>query len=136
MLIVKRKELVIDKGRSLTVRRIFKAKDTKESYDNLEAFKKYADTLHDVRIVLFKLDDKGNDLGYIELNIDTRIETTATTVETAIDNLKNSFVTNGRANVEFECGSVLFKTGQAFYDFVNEKQISLSEFRQEEIIVK
>ena len=45
-------------------------------YDNLEALKKYADTVCDVRIVLFKLDDKGNDSGYIELNIDTKIATT------------------------------------------------------------
>lgn len=83
---------------------------------------------------MFKLDDRGNDSGYIELNIDTKIATTPEMVEIAIDNLRNSFITNGRANIEFECGSVSFKSGQAFYDFVNEKQISLSEFRQEEII--
>lgn len=130
----KKKELIIDKEKPLTVKHYFKAKDTKESYDNIEALKKYADTVCDVRIVLFKLDDKGNDSGYIELNIDTKITTTPEMVEVAIDNLKNSFITNGRANIEFECGSVSFKTGQAFYDFVNEKQISLSEFRQEELI--
>lgn len=132
----KKKELIIDKTRPLIVRRSFKAKDTKESYDNIEAFKKYSDTLRDVRIVLFKLDDKGNDSGYIELNIDTKIATKPEMVEIAIDNLKDSFITNGRANIEFECGSASFKTGQDFYDFANEKQISLSEFRQEEFIVK
>ena len=36
-------------------------------------------------------------------------------------------------DVIFECGSVSFKKGQAFYDFVNEKQMNLSEFKQEEI---
>lgn len=125
--------LIIDKEKLLTLKHYFKAKDTKESYDNLEALKKYADTVCDVRIVLFKLDDKGNDSGYIELNIDTKIATTPELVEIAIENLKNSFIINGRANIEFECGSVSFKKGQAFYDFVNEKQINLSEFKQEEI---
>jgi hypothetical protein len=131
-----KKELVIDKEKPMVVMHTFKAKDTKESYENLEVFKKYAEELSDVRIVLFKLDDKGSDIGYIEVNIDTKIATTAQMVEVTIDNLKSSFITNGRANIQFECGSVSFKTGQAFYDFVNEKQISLSQFKQEEIKIK
>ena len=128
--------LKIDKTRPLFVRHYFKAKDTKESYDNIETFKKYADTVCDVRLVLFKLDDRGKDSGYIELNIDTKISTTPDMVEKAIENLKEAFIIDGRANIELECGSVLFKTGQAFYDFLNEREISLSEFKQEELVGK
>ncbi len=130
----KKKELTVDKIKPLAMERAIRTMDTKESYDNLELFKKYAERLSDVRIVLFKLDDKGNDSGYIELNIDSKIVITPEQVEVTIDNLKNSFITSGRANIELECSKVYFKTGQAFYDYVNEKQISLSEFNQEEII--
>lgn len=130
----KRKELTVDKIKPLAMERTIRAMDTKESYDNLELFKKHAESLSDVRIVLFKLDDKGNDSGYIELNIDSKIVITPAQVEVTIDNLKNSFITSGRANIELECSKVNFKTGQSFYDYVNDKQISLSEFKQEEII--
>ena len=85
---------------------------------------------------MFKLDDRGKDSGYIELNIDTKISTTPDMVEKAIENLKEAFIIDGRANIELECGSVLFKTGQAFYDFLNEREISLSEFKQEELVGK
>lgn len=130
----KKKQLSIDKTKPLIMERSIRAMDTKESYDILELFKKHAENLSDVRIVLFKLDDKGNDSGYIELNIDSKIIVTPAQVEITIDNLKNSFITSGRANIELECGKVYFKTGQSFYDYVNDKQISLSEFKQEEII--
>ena len=130
----KKKELFVDKTKPLTMNRVMRAMDTKESYDNLELFKKHAESVSDVRIVLFKLDDKGNDSGYIELNIDSKIVITPVQVEITIDNLKNSFITNGRANIELECGKLNFKNGQAFYDYVNDKKMSLSEFKQEELI--
>jgi hypothetical protein len=79
------------------------------------------------------MDDQDKENGFIELTIDTKIKITPEQVEKAIDNLKNSFITNARANIEFEYSKITFKSGQSFYDWVNDKKLSLSEFEQREI---
>jgi hypothetical protein len=79
------------------------------------------------------MDDQDKENGFIELTIDTKIKITPEQVEKAIDNLKNSFITNARVNIEFEYSKITFKSGQSFYDWVNDKKLSLSEFEQREI---
>lgn len=129
----KQKGLTVDTAKSLTLFRTIRSADTNDTYDNISMLKKHAENLADVRIILFKMDDKNNENGFVELTIDTKIKITPAQVENAIDNLKNSFITNGKANVEFECSKITFKSGQSFYDWVNDKKISLSEFEQREI---
>ncbi|MBF0120192.1 MAG: DUF499 domain-containing protein [Desulfobacterales bacterium] len=129
----KKKGLSIDPAKSLTLHRIQRSTDTNDSYNNISLFKKYADSLADVRIILFKMDEKNNENGFIELTIDSKIKIIPEQVEKAISNIKDSFIASGRANVEFECSSITFKSGQSFYDWANEKKISLSEFKNEEI---
>jgi hypothetical protein len=129
----KKPGLHIDPSRPLSLYRTFRSVDTNDSYENINLLKKFADNLADVRIILFKMDEKNNDNGFIELTIDSKIKITPEQVEKAIDNIKDSFITSGRANVEFECSNIVFKSGQSFYDWANEKKLSLSEFKNEEI---
>ena len=70
----------------------------------------------------------------MELTIGSKILIDPEQVEKAIDNLKDSFIPSGRSNIEFECSQISFKSGQSFYDWVNAKKLSLSEFKNEEII--
>lgn len=123
----------IDKTKPLVLSRPIRAVDTAETYEQLAMFKKYAEGVKDVHIVLHKNDDQGRDAGWIELTISDKIATDIDQIEDVINNLKNSFVNNGRVNVELECGAIIFKTGQAFLDFANDNKFSLSEFKQGEI---
>jgi hypothetical protein len=123
----------IDKAKPLVLSRLLRAVDTSETYDQLTLLKKYAESVKDVHIVLNKKDDQGRDAGWIELTLNDKITTNIEQIENVIDNLKNSFITNGRVNVELELGAIMFKNGQAFLDFANEKKLSLSEFKQGEI---
>lgn len=132
----KKPGLNIDPTKSLTLNRTLRSADTNDSYAHINQLKKYADLLSDVRLILFKMDDKNNENGFIELMIDSKIKVTPDQVEKSIDNIKDSFITNGRANVEFECSNIDFKSGQAFLDWANERKLSLSEFKNEEIIQK
>lgn len=132
----KKPGLNIEPSRPLTLYRTIRSTDTNDSYENLGMLKKHADSLADVRIILFKMDEKNNENGFIELTIDSKIKITPEQVEKAIDNIKDSFINTGRANVEFECSNISFKSGQSFYDWANEKKIGLSEFRNEEITQK
>ena len=128
--------LDIDKSKSLTLYRQLRASDTNDSYNNIGILKKYADSIADVRLVLFKMDDKNNEKGFIELTVDSRTRINPEQVEKAIDYLKGSFLPDTRTNVEFECGSVSFKSGQSFCDWANERNISLSAFKESEIVQK
>lgn len=128
-----KKELFIDKHKPLILNKAVRAMDTKASYDILELFKRHVKSLSDVRIVLFKPGEGKKDGGCIELNMDAKIVIDPQTAETTINNLRQS-LTDGGANVELKCGRLHFKNGQAFYDYINEKHISLSEFKQEELV--
>lgn len=132
----KQKGLAINPAKSLTLYRLNRSKDTNETYENLNLLQKHAESLADVSIILFKMDDHDNQNGFIELTADTKIRITPEKVEQVIDNLKETFIVDGRVNVEFEYGNVKFKSGQDFYDWVNDKKLSLSEFEQGEIIQK
>lgn len=123
----------IDKVKPLVLSRLLRSVDTSETYDQLALLKKYAESVKDVHIVLNKKDDQGRDAGWIELTLNDKITTNIEQIENVIDNLKNSFITNGRVNVELELGAITFKSGQAFLDFANDKKLSLSEFKQGEI---
>jgi hypothetical protein len=123
----------IDKAKPLVLSRLLRAVDTSETYDQLTLLKKYAESVKDVHIVLHKIDDQGRDAGWIELTLSDKIAITIEQIESVIDNLKNSFITNGRVNIELELSAIIFKNGQAFLDFANDKKLSLSEFKQGEI---
>ncbi|MDD3040647.1 DUF499 domain-containing protein [Bacteroides sp.] len=132
----KKPGLNIEPAKELRLYRTLRSADTNDSYQNIALLKKYAESLADVRIILFKMDEKNNENGFIELTIDSKIKINPEQVEKAIDNLKDSFINNERANIEFECSNIIFKSGQNFYDWANEKKLGLSEFRNEEITQK
>ena len=123
----------IDKAKPLVLSRLMRAVDTSETYDRLTLLKKYAESVRDVHIVLHKNDAQGKDAGWIELTLSDKITTSMEQIENVLDSLKNAFVTNGRVNIELECGVIMFKNGQAFLDFANDQKFSLSEFKQGEI---
>lgn len=124
---------VIDKAKPLTLWRKLRAADTQETYDLLDLFSKHAESVRDLHIVLHKRDDQGSEAGWIELTLSDKITANYEQIVGIIDNLKKSFVPSGRVNIELECSVILFKSGQAFLDFANEKCLSLSEFKQEEL---
>lgn len=123
----------IDKSKPLVLSRLLRAFDTSETYDQLTLLKKHAESVKDVHIVLHKKDDLGRDAGWIELTLSDKMTITIEQIESVIDNLKNSFIINGRANIELELSAIIFKNGQTFYDWANDKKLSLSEFKQGEI---
>lgn len=123
----------IDKDKPLTLNRIIRGSDTSETYVQLDALKKHASSVRDVHIVLYKRDEQGRDAGYIELAIDSKIDTSFAQIEETIDNLKKAFIVDGKANIVLEVGLILFETGQDFLNWANAKKMSLSGFKQEEI---
>ena len=122
--------LTIHKAKPLVLSRLLRAVNTSETYEQLTLLKKYAESVKDVHIVLHKNDDQGRDAGWIELTLSDKITTSIEQIKDVINNLKNSFITNGRVNVELEWSATTFKNGQAFLDFANDKKLSLSEFEQ------
>jgi len=123
----------IDKVKPLTLSRLLRSSDTSETYDQLTLLQKHAESVKDVHLVLHKNDEQGKDAGWIELTLSDKIPITVSQIETAIDSLKNSFVTSGTASVELELSVIHFSTGQAFYDWANDKKLSLTDFKQGEI---
>ncbi len=132
----KKNELNIDKAKPLIWQSPINGRNTQESYEIINLYQKYVNTVSDIRILLFQFDEKNNDSGYVELNIDDKIILTLEQLESLIDNLKNSFIANGRVEFTLEFRKSNFKSGQTFYDYLNEKQLSLSEIKPEEIIQK
>lgn len=123
----------IDTSKPLVLSRFLRATDTSETYDLLTMLKKYAESVKDVHLVLNKNDEQGRDAGWIEINLSDKITTGIEQIVNVIDNLKTSFITNGSANIELDLKVVMFKHGQAFLDFANDKKLSLSAFKQGEI---
>ena len=72
----------------------------------------------------------GRDAGWIELTLSDKVAITVDQAESVIDNLKNSFVTSGTANIELDIGMVRFESGQKFLDFIYDKGLGLSDFGQ------
>ena len=123
----------IDTVAPLLFSRLLRAADTSETYDQLTLLKKYAEGVKDVHLVLHINDVQGREAGWIELTLSDKIATNIEQIENFIENLKNSFVAQGRVNVELVCSKTMFKNGQAFLDFINDKKLSLSEIKQGEI---
>ncbi|MDI6780567.1 MAG: chitobiase/beta-hexosaminidase C-terminal domain-containing protein [bacterium] len=125
--------LIIDKAKLLVLSHLFRVVDTSETYNQLALLKKYAQIVKDVRMTLYKKDDSGRNAGWIDLTLSDNIETNVEQIENAINNLKNSFVADSRVNIELEWHITMFKNGQSFMDFANDRGNSLSEFKQGEI---
>jgi len=128
-----KQELKVEKTKPLTLSRSERAVDTAGVYHQLALLKKHAESVADVHIVLHRNDDQGRDAGWIELTLNDKSQYQVEQIEGVIDYLKRTLVTKDSTNIELEWSLTQFKNGQAFYDWANDKKISLLAFTQSEI---
>jgi len=62
----------------------------------------------------------------------TKVETGK--IEKSIDDIRTTFASEGRVNVNLEYNVAKFETGQNFLDWVTEKRKVLKDFKEQEIV--
>ncbi|AGY75873.1 DUF499 domain-containing protein [Clostridium autoethanogenum] len=127
-----RKEINIDNSKPLKLYKDFNCKDTNATYKDIESLKKFNATIRDIEINLVK--DENSEEGWIQLSMDKSTKVDLNKLCQTIDNLKSSFMNDTKANISLDYNIVEFNKGEEFIDWVNEKGLSLSEFRETEII--
>ena len=55
-------------------------------------------------------------------------------LESTIDTLKSSFMEESKTNVALEYNVIEFDKGENFLEWIDEKKLSLSEFKESEIV--
>lgn len=125
--------LEINKDVKLDLFKTYRTSDTNETYTDIALLKKHQAVISDVQVALFRIDEKTNSKGWIELTIDSSTRVELEQLEKTIDTIRNSFMNDGKVNITIEYTIVRFKTGQNFLDWAMEKGISLSEFKGSEI---
>lgn len=128
----KKKEsgLKVDKNGALKLYKEegFKAIDTNSTYENLKLLAKYNAKVRDVVLQVLEGEE------WIDLSIAKGILVETKNLEQIIDSLRCLHPTEDKINITFEYYIVEFKSGEDFLDWVNEKGLSLSEFKESEII--
>lgn len=127
----KKKEIgtSINRDNKLKLNKRHKTNDTSETYHDLSLLKKYSSKVSDVHLTIFN----SNDNGWIDLSIDDNTQVEIEKVEKTIDNLRSSFMSEGKVTVNLEYSIIHFNSGQDFLDWAKDKNISLSEFNEQEI---
>lgn len=126
----KKSGLNIDKEKSLKLYKCFNSNDTNTTYTEIKLLKKYGAKIKDIALQILK--DDGD--GWIDLSIDKSTIVDSQKLEQTIDVLKTSFMGEDRTNITLEYNTIQFNRGEEFLDWVNEKGLSLSEFKESEII--
>ncbi len=126
--------LNIDKQKSLKLYKRHKTNDTAETYDELGKLKKHKAQLSDVIVTLYKVDETSNEKGWIEFTMDSSTKADIEKLEGSIDNIRGSFMSEGKVNVSLEYGIVRFESGQNFLDYVAEKKKTLKDYKEQEIV--
>ncbi|BCC61104.1 MULTISPECIES: DUF499 domain-containing protein [Bacillus] len=119
----------IDKIKRIKLNKRFKTNDTNETYSDLTLLKKYSAKVSDVHLTIFNTIDNG----WLDLSIDENTQIEIEKFETTIDNLRNSLMSQGKLTVNLEYSVIHFNSGQDFLDWAKDKNISLSEFNEQEI---
>lgn len=125
-------KIEIDMQKPLTLTYPLKTQDSQETYDHINALKEFSETLYDVNIVIYIKDKKG----FIDLTLDDTIAVKAHTIEESIDNIKSLFIPSANTNIQMELRKIRFKTGQAFYDWLNKNNLNLKDINISDISQK
>lgn len=126
----KQKGLEINKTSALKLYKeeSFKATDTNSTYETLKLLEKYNAEVRDVILQVLEGEE------WIDLSIAKGISVKPSNLEVIIDSLRCLHVSSEKINITFEYYIVEFKSGEDFLDWVNEKGLSLSEFKESEIV--
>jgi hypothetical protein len=127
----KKKELgsSIDKESKLKLNKRYKTNDTSETYNDLSILRKYNAKLSDLNLTIFKSEESG----WIDLSMDDTTQVDIEKLEKSIENLRSSFMSEGKVTVNLEYNIIHFNSGQDFLDWAKDKNLSLSGFNEQEI---
>lgn len=120
----------VDNVKPLKLYRAINCNDTNATYSDIKLLKKYNAKIKDIALQILK--DGGE--GWIDLSIDSSTVVDSEKLEKTIDTLKTSFMSDNKTNITLEYNSIEFNKGEEFLDWVNEKELSLSEFNESEIM--
>lgn len=126
--------LKIDKNKSLTYekRGMYKTSNNKSTYEELNLFHRHGGSFKEVFLNFnFKKDGKDH---WSQITFDEGLVLSKEQLETHIDFMRTSLGIDGEFETSLQIGGILFPSGQAFEDWMEEKQMQLSNLRQEEII--
>ena len=126
--------LKIDKNKPLAYHKkgMAKTNNNKSTYEELEIFHKHGATFAEVFINFsFTISDKSH---WTSVTYDNSLIMTREQIEAQIDFMRTSMMANGDFEASLQIGAVNFPSGQAFEDWIAEKQMQLSSLKQEEIV--
>lgn len=126
------KPLKIDKAKQLKLYKRHKTNDKLETYKELDLLKKHNSEIYDVAITFSKLDSK-SDKDWLDIQIGQSIKSGSDEIESLIDMIQDKFMNLGKINISMEYNEVLFKSGQDFLDWIEDKNLSLKDFKEQEI---
>ena len=122
----------VDRDKKLTIRRYFNRVDTNATYEDIKALRKVNAKVRDV-VLRLENDNDGGDR-WLELSLDNKTIVDLDKLESTIDTLKSSFMEESKTNVAFEYNVIEFDKGENFLEWIDEKKLSLSEFKESEIV--
>jgi len=129
----KEEEIDIAVEKPLTLNRRVKTSDTAETYRELGLAKKHNAKICDVAVTFFKSGNDGKE-NWIDLTFDSSMKIDVEMLENCMDSIRNNFMSEGKVNINLECGAIYFNTGQDFLDWVAEKKMDLKNFKEQEIV--
>lgn len=121
----------VDKQKKLTIRRYFNRVDTNSTYEDIKSLRKVNAKVRDVVLRLENDNDDGD--RWLELSLDSKTIVDLEKLESTIDTLKLSFMETNKTNITLEYNVIEFDRGESFLEWINEKKLSLSEFKESEI---
>ena len=122
----------VDNDKKLTVLKYFSRVDTNATYEDIKSLRKVNAKVRDV-VLRIENDNKDGDR-WLELSLDNKTIVDLENLESIIDILKSSFMRESKTNVIFEYNIIEFDKGENFLEWIDEKKLSLSEFKESEIV--
>jgi hypothetical protein len=124
----------IDRSKPLTYQKkgMYKTNNNKSTYEELALFEKHRATFAEVFLnFTFKVNGKEY---WSSVNFDAGLHLTKEQMEAQIDFMRTSMNAITDFETSLQLGGVLFPSGQSFEDWMADKQMQLSNIKQEEII--
>ena len=122
----------VDNDKKLTVLKYFSRVDTNATYEDIKSLRKVNAKVRDV-VLRIENDNKDGDR-WLELSLDNKTIVDLEKLESIIDILKSSFMIESKTNIIFEYNIIEFDKGENFLEWIDEKKLSLSEFKESEIV--
>ncbi len=126
--------LKIDKSKSLIYQKrgMFKTSNNKSTFEELTLLQKHHAQFKGTNLnFTFKLNEKEF---WSSVTFGDDLVLSKEQIESHINFMRSSLNLDGSFETSLQIGSIIFPTGQAFEDWMAEKQMELSSLKQEEII--